>query len=149
MAENASSSSSKLSGAAKATGAGAGAALLAVLGGLARQADDVGRIVGSGLDEIGRATVMQTDDGVRVSLNAMDDVFRSRAIRVPSPFGAGDDVVTVGDDALGAAAEAPPLGDDLGRASELGGESHSTLSEIGQQAGEEAFKRWADRDDKE
>ena len=55
---------------------GIGAVLMALLGGVARHADDVGRGLLHGVDDIGRGAVHQVDDLGRIGVGAGDDIFR-------------------------------------------------------------------------
>jgi hypothetical protein len=143
MAETSSTNQNKISGAAKATGAGVGATLVALIGGIARQADDVGRVVGTSFDDVGRAAVTQFDDATRLGASTFDDMFRT-----PGGGAVGDDFATLGDDALMATGEAPVVGDEFGRATDVPQESHSLWSEVGQQAVETAAKSWLEDDEK-
>ena len=55
---------------------GAGALIAAILGGLARHADDVGRSVPRHADDFGRVGVHQVDDFSRPAFQTADDLFR-------------------------------------------------------------------------
>ena len=49
---------------------------MALLGGVARHADDVGRGLLHGVDDIGRGAMHQVDDLGRIGVGAGDDIFR-------------------------------------------------------------------------
>ena len=80
---------------------GLGACLAALLGGLARHADDVGRVMLRCGDDIGRAACSQADDAGRIA------------------FGSGDDLLRQFDDDLGRIRAGAGSGDDLFRSTKL------------------------------
>ena len=80
---------------------GIGAVLMALLGGLARQADDVGRGLLHSVDDIGRGAgrgaMHQVDDLGRIGVGTGDDVFcgADDILRTGRAFGSsGDEAVT-------------------------------------------------------